>query len=52
MADLWSSARLLYRGLDVEDEDFLHILEGDPLSFVNVAPVLPGKYSKLATTIN
>lgn len=43
MADLWSSARLVYRGIDDEDEDTLALLSGDPISFLNVAPTLPGK---------
>lgn len=42
MADLWSSARLIYRGVDDEDEEFLGRLSGDPVSFLNVAPHVPG----------
>lgn len=40
--DLWSSARLIYRGVDTEDEDFLADLSADADAFLNVAPLLPG----------
>lgn len=43
MADLWSSARLIYRGVDDEDEPFLGRLSGDPIAFLNIAPHLPGE---------
>ena len=45
MADVWSSARLIYRGLELEDEAFLHSMSVDAESFINAAPFIPGKTS-------
>ncbi|KAF2168981.1 hypothetical protein M409DRAFT_52959 [Zasmidium cellare ATCC 36951] len=48
MADLWSSTRLIYRGVDNEDEAFLADLSADAEAFLNVAPLLPVPRSKKA----
>ncbi|KAF2172406.1 hypothetical protein M409DRAFT_17639 [Zasmidium cellare ATCC 36951] len=46
MADLWSSARLIYRGVDDEDEEFLGRLSSDPIAFLNIAPHVPSPRGK------
>ncbi|KAK4499994.1 hypothetical protein PRZ48_008180 [Zasmidium cellare] len=49
MVDLWSSDRLIYHGVDDEDEAFLADLSADPEAFLNSAPLLPVPRSNKTT---
>lgn len=42
MANLWRSERLVYRGIDPEDDDFLSELNADSEAFANMSPIIPG----------
>ena len=46
MANLWRSERLVYRGIDPEDDDFLSELNADSEAFANMSPAIPGTAQK------
>ncbi|KAF1824738.1 acyl-CoA N-acyltransferase [Dissoconium aciculare CBS 342.82] len=45
-ATIWRSERLVFKGLEPEDDDFLYEMRSDSEGFINSAPFLPGPSRK------